>query len=117
MEDAVTIDVRLDAPVLNFDGLLQLVKVGGWAVEDLEEPAPQRQDGGTLIHVIIFGLHVDVPNEGFSVGGVVMREPCHLPIPHLFNPPCWLRQPILSWDVELRGPSIPVEAIPLRALL
>ena len=31
MEDAVIVDIRLDAPVLDLDGPLQLVEVGGGA--------------------------------------------------------------------------------------
>ena len=46
-----------------------------------------------------------------------MGEPRHLSIPHLLDSPCWLCQSILPWDVELRGPSIPVKTIPLGALL
>ena len=113
----VVVDVHLDTPVFNLNGPLQLVEVGGRAVENLEEPASQRQDVGAIIHVIIVGLCVNVPNEGLGVRGVVVGEPRHLPIPHLLNPPCWLRQPVPPRDVELRGSSIPVETIPLGALL
>ena len=117
MEDAVAVDVHLYAPVLNLDGPLQLVEVGRWAMENLEKPAPQRQDGGALVHVVVVGLRVDVPNEGLGVWGMVAGESCHLPVSHLLNPPCGLRQPIFPWDVELRGPSVSVEVIPLGALL
>ena len=117
VEDAVAVDVRLYAPVFDLNGLFQLVEVCGGAVEDLEEPTSQREDGGALIHVVVVGLCVNVPNEGLSVRGVVTRESRHLSIPHFLDPPCWLRQAILAWDVELRGPSVPVNAIPLGALL
>ena len=116
VEDTVAVDVCLDAPVFDLNGPLQLVEVGGGAMEDLEEPAPQRQDGGTVVHIVVVGLRVDVPNEGVGVRGMVAGEPCHLSVSHLLGPPCRLRQPVFSWDIELRGSSIPVEAVPLGAL-
>ena len=116
VEDAVAIDVRLDTPVFDLDGLFQLVEVGRGAVEDLEEPASQRQDWSAVVHIVIVRLHINVPNEGLGVGGVILGESRLLPVCHLLNPPCWLHQPFFSRDVELRGPSIPVEAVPLGAL-
>ena len=48
---------------------------------------------------------------------MVTGESHHLSVSHLFNPPCWLCQPVFPRDVKLRGSSIPVEAVPFRALL
>ena len=45
VEDAIAVDVRLDAPLFDSDEPLQLVEVGGGAVEDLEEPAPRGRMG------------------------------------------------------------------------
>ena len=46
----------------------------------------------------------------------ITGEPRHLSVPHLFNPPCRLHQPIFPGDIELRGSPVPIEAVPLGAL-
>ena len=99
------VDVHLCTPVFGLDGLLQLVEVGRGAVEDLEEPTPQGQDRGALIHIVVVGLRIDVPNEGLGVRGVVVGEPRHLSVPHFLNPPWQLAHLPLGCRTE--GPVRP----------